>query len=548
MPQESQTYIPRMGIRSPLPLMLVSLTACDCTRDASATLFPDETAAPTSCGAPVSPGAAQIYPTSPDGVPLGDVMLYYDLATSRHIVFYLKDLWDDATNTRHPWFALSTTDLVRYEPVTDRELLGSSSDPCAQDFALGTGNVVRKEDTFFAFYTGHNPNAPSACAPRREGVMLATTTNLDAGFSRFQAFSTIYPPLGQGFEETNNFRDPQVFQDPASGLYHMSVAARKSVNGQLRGVIVKYTSNDLMNWSGPEVLYDGDDMLYFMLETPQMSRIGAFYYLTFSDIDSKLVFYRKSHSPYGPWMKPTGLERFEGTGIYAAKVSTNDLGQQYVFGWTHDLAGHEDTGSPSWAGNLVAHTLNQLPDGDLVVALPPAVRSYLETQGLDPGFHGVRGSAAAGPVPGSYSFDAGPMTGLASAEFRAVSAARYLLSATFEFDERAGDFGVTLGGECDGTENLYTLRFVPDEDKVRFDRQPPSQLTLDTKSVSDVPLALTVDTDYRLDVVVEGSMIVAYVNNQAALSMRAYNAASRCWGLFSTNSTVHVRDVAVHSP
>ena len=114
-------------------------------------------------------------------------------------VYYLKDIWNDATNKRHPWQGFKTTDFYSYSQLSAGEILSCSTNSCAQNFALGTGNIIKSGNKFYAFYTGHNPNYPSACVTKKEGIMLATSTSLNSNFTHNTTFATIYPPTGAGF-------------------------------------------------------------------------------------------------------------------------------------------------------------------------------------------------------------------------------------------------------------------------------------------------------------------------------------------------------------
>ncbi|WP_258105687.1 RICIN domain-containing protein [Marinoscillum sp. MHG1-6] len=293
---------------------------------------------------------------------VGDVMPFYDAGSSEFYVYYLRDIWDDNTNQRHPWNVLTTTDLSSY--TEQGEKLSCSTDPCDQDYALGTGNVIKEGSTYYAFYTGHNPNYPSGCVNQKEGIMLATSTNLSNGFTKSTSFSTIYPPAG--FDANDNFRDPYVFKDGST--FHMLLSARTTVSGVWRGVIIRYTSTNLTDWTYAGIVYDGGGINYFMMECAQIFQMGSTYYLMFSDIGTKRIIYRKSSSIYGPWDYPVGSDIIDSVG-YAAKAASNGS-QTYLWGW-------EVVGT-TWAGQLLDHELTQDANGDLVVSpvipnAPPTV-------------------------------------------------------------------------------------------------------------------------------------------------------------------------------
>jgi beta-fructofuranosidase len=222
-----------------------------------------------------------------DGTYIGDVMPYYDSATSKFNVFYLKGIWNDATNKHHPWYGFQSSNFSSFTELSAGELLSSSSNGCSLDYSVGTGSMIKSGSTYYEFYSGHNPNYPSGCVTKAEGIMLATSTGLNQPFVKSTSFATLYPPTGLNFDENDNFRDPYVFYDSATAKYYMLVAARNDLNGTWRGVIIKYTSTNLTSWTYQGIVYDGGAINYFMMETPQITKIGSTYYLFFSDINTK---------------------------------------------------------------------------------------------------------------------------------------------------------------------------------------------------------------------------------------------------------------------
>lgn len=45
---------------------------------------------------------------------IGDMVPYLDAATNKFIVYFFKDVWDDATKNRNPMYAFTITDFVNY--------------------------------------------------------------------------------------------------------------------------------------------------------------------------------------------------------------------------------------------------------------------------------------------------------------------------------------------------------------------------------------------------------------------------------------------------
>jgi beta-fructofuranosidase len=499
-----------------------------------------------NCTAQTEQTDYSVYRMAADGMRIGDVMPYYNAADGNFYIYYLKDIWNDATHKRHPWYGFKTTDFYTYSQLSTGEILSCSSDACKQNYALGTGNIVKNGSKYYAFYTGHNPNYPSVCVTKKEGIMLATSSNLNANFTHNASFVTIYPPTGQGFDENENFRDPYVFYDTGSASYIMLVSARKIVSGTWKGVVVKYTSSNLTSWSYSGVFYDGGSDNFFMMETPEIFKLGSTYYLLFSDIDSKYVYYRKSSSANGPWSLPTGPNRFEGKGLYAAKTASNGT-DRYIFGWTNILSGHTDSGSWGWGGNLAVHKIYQKANGDLALAIPHTLKGTMETNNHIPVQNSQWGNVTALGGGLSYQLSSPAALDVTNIIYAPIDLARYKISATVSYSSCNKDFGFMIGA-CDGYENFYSLRFIPSQNRFSLDKTNRSSLTTTTVAYNDVPISLQPNTSYDVQVVIENSMLVAYINNEVALSSRVYKASNTNWGIFADNSTASFVNIKVTSP
>jgi beta-fructofuranosidase len=484
-----------------------------------------------------------IYKMCNDGYRIGDVAPFYDDASGNILIYYLKDIWNDGINQRHPIHAFTTNNFYNYTETG--EIISSSAQGCDQDFAVGAGSVVKSGSTYYGFYTGHNPNAVS-CAIDREGVLLATSTNPTVGFSKNTNFQTINVPKGQGFDENDNFRDPYVFLD--NGTYYMLLCARKDVGGTMKGVVIKYTSTDLMNWSYQGVLYDGGATNYWMMETPQVFKIGATYYLLYSDQINKYVCYRKSTSLNGTWNMPQGNDRFEGKGIFAAKTVQDQYGDHYILGWNNILSGHIDVGAWVWGGNLIVHKIYATSNGDLAVTIPHTVKNHLEATNYAIVKNSQWGEVE-NTIPGTHSYRivSAIDLDLANVIFEPIEKDRYKISTTLSFASSNKDFGFMIGA-CDGFNDFYSLRFIPSQNRFSFDKLNRSQLTTTTVAENDVPLNLIPNTEYKIDIVIENSVVVVYINDAVALTNRIYKATNTNWGIFADHSNVMFSNIVVTCP
>ena len=499
---------------------------------------------PFTCASPAESTDYKLYPLGAGGSGVGDVMPYYDTSTGITTIYYLRDVYTGPTQ-RHPVYAYTTSDFVSYAETGAGEVLSSGAGTCDQDFSIGTGSVVQKDGQYYFFYTGNNPNA-AGCTNQKEGVLLATSPSLDQKFTKQPSFSTIYAPSNLGYDFNDNFRDPFVTFDQASGSYLMLVAARKNVGGgNFKGVLARYSSVDLLNWSYQGVFYSGGLENFFNMEAPSVFQLGSTYYLMFSDQGSQTVRYRKSSSPYGPWSAPSNAYRFDGNGFYAAKVVVDKSGSAYVLGWLNRQTGNSDTGGRVFGGNLVVHQLHQTANGDLTVSLPQGTKAYLEGNSAAPHVNAQVGDVS---TSGGNTFTINSAEGSFqhNVVFDPVAAPRFKVSTTVNYSSATKDFGFMLGA-CDNYNGFYSLRFVPSQNRFSLDKIDRRNVTF-TSTTVDVPFALSPNTDYTVDIVEENSVVVVYLNNTVALTCRVYRAPQSSWGLFADNAAVTFKNVTISTP
>ena len=504
---------------------------------------PDPMFQSLQCRTQVEQSDYVIYKMGSNGKRIGDLMPIYDDASNKFYLYYLKDIWNDNSNQRHPWYALSTTDFSSYNEIPT-EIISSSSAGCDQDFAIGSGSVFVKNNTYYGFYTGHNPNILSSCVTTKEGIMLATSTNPEVGFTKNKSFTTIYAPKGMQFDEQDNFRDPYVFED--AGIYYMLVSARANVGGVFKGVIVSYTSTDLLSWTYDGIFYDGGDKYFFFMETAQVFKMGSMYYLIFSDINSRKVIYRKGSSATGPWEQPAGSEFLDGNDFYAAKAVSNGT-DAFIMGWTAKTENNLDAGVKTWGGNLVAHKLTQNSNDDLMLSIPDAVSNGMQTEIALKLNREIGTFEKIGSNEESYNLRSSNNNDASAVFYEPIDAPRYLISTTVSYSNSNRDFGFFLGA-CDERNNVISLRFVPSENKIRLDKTLRSSLFSSISSDNETSFKLEPNVDYDVKVVIENSIVVIYVNNQVALSSRVYRAPNTSWGVFADNSSVFFKRIIVTKP
>lgn len=147
------------------------------------------------------------------------------------------------------------------------------------DLATWTGSVLRHNGLWHMFYTGISSREEGAV----QRVLHATSPDLlrwEKTADVVEANSRWYETAAQNVGDVA-WRDPWVFRDEASDLFHMLITARAKT-GALdgRGVIGHAVSADLSHWSTQAPLSEPGDFIF--LEVSQLIEIGGVWRVLFS--------------------------------------------------------------------------------------------------------------------------------------------------------------------------------------------------------------------------------------------------------------------------
>ncbi len=332
-------------------LLAVLFMACSLAACGQKTL-PDE---------PYEAVTRRLYP-APEDAYVGDTMPFVtDDGTLE--LYYLYDT-DHNGQGYHPVWKYSTKDLCSYEDHGEVLPFGQMSDP---DPAVGTGSVMQDQNGLFhLFYTGHNDTGNGGKG--KECVMHAMSTDRE-NWTKIPE-DTFYSP---DHYSKDDFRDPEVFWVEEEQCYWLLIAAREDVKG---GVVARYTSTDLKNWEFQGPLYEPHAQ--YMLECPDLFRIGDTWYLTYSW--DCVTYYAMGDSMYGPFKAPAD-NVLDGNGFIFYAAKTAELaGTRYLCGWLGRAGWVSDTGMYEWAGNVLNHQLLQREDGTLGVRAPETFSQYFTTE------------------------------------------------------------------------------------------------------------------------------------------------------------------------
>lgn len=425
---------------------------------------------------------------------VGDPMPYYEDG-----VFYLYYLKEGGDSYNHSIYLTTTTDFLTFTEIDDPIIESSRSG--GQDGWAGTGNIVKVEDKYYFFYTGH---APSESYEYMEKIMLAVGDDL-YHFEKVEGWEMI-PPKEIG--QKRDFRDPQAYYDAESGKIYMTVTAAK--DGVAR--ILKYTMDpDLTNVKYEGILLTDPTGKFWNLECSDCFQIGDTWYVTYSGQDDTL-WYAMSDSRFGEYTEPV---RLEGKLFYAAKQVSDGI-NNYMVGWARRSESPSSTQEVSaWGGNMECQQIVQNPDKTLALA---PIDSVCEAMSARRELL-IEGTATAIEAGSRYTY---------TDVF--TSYERFMITGEFRFTGE-GSFGLAFD-YSKTPENYKLISVDPKAGRISLSFNEGSA------EITEMAVNLEKNKDYAFTYVQEGSVGVFYIDGLAALTVRIYGTTGKPIRLFAENNNV----------
>lgn len=414
-------------------------------------------------------------------VNVGDCMPFFH--AGRFHLFYLIDRRHHASMWGcggHQWAHASTTDLVHWE----HHPLALAIDGHATG-SICTGSVFFHDGVYRAFYAvrmADGSPSPLGVATSRDGIH----------FEKEAALATLGAPY-----DAQAGRDPVVFRDAATGLFHMLVTTALA-GGE--GCLAELVSRDLEHWEqrAPFLKPGSADQP----ECADYFEWRGWYYLLFSL--RAVTHYRMSRHALGPWERPAS-DTFDGACACVIKTAAfkddRRLGAAFV----------PDGG---WGGSVVFRELIQYPDGTLGTQWPaelvPATEGKLPL------------AAKAAPVDG-------PGILLGETPFG------YLLDAKVKPGAGVAGLGLRVR---DGIE----VRFEPVQQRVSISLGSTNDAGADeTVSIDGVT---GLDRPFAFRVVVKTDIVDVSVDGRRTLVARVTRGDSNCVAFFAHGGTAEFTGIS----
>lgn len=462
----------------------------------------------------------------PELAAVGDMIPFYDNGVFKP--FYLRNYRNNMDAQHHDsWVMLSTTDHLHFEEHDTQ-------------IDAATGSVVFHDGMYHMFATLFKSR------PMKNVIIHAVSPDLD----RWTMLDDTLMSDNVIYEEAH-FRDPFVFWNEEEHCWWMLIAARTKGPTLRRSCVGLCKSDNLTSWRHCPPLYSPEDA-NCCFECPDYFRWGDWYYLVFSSFSDRYqTLYRMSRNPYGPWIAPE-LDTFDTRAFYAAK-SASDGKQRFVYGWnpTREINEHyfnprkeygADNHTWDWGGNLIVHELTQAEDGTLHVKPVSAVDQALTTD-LPIDFKPIEGNweqqQESLRVDARHTY-ACALLGKLPKQCR--------IEAHFSFPSKPLQIGIALGVDDTFSRGNYIL-LEPRRSRLQYKTSlrtnPETGCIFPWEVESERPITLEPDTQHRLTIFRQDSVLVIYVDDAVALSTRMYQDFDGQIGLFAEGCAASFSSISV---
>jgi len=419
---------------------------------------------------------------------VGDCMPFFHDGTFH--LFYLFDRRHHQSKWglgAHQWAHASTTDLIHWEhhpmaiPINEE-----------WESSICTGSVFYHEGTYYAFYATRMPD-------RTQHLGLAISTD-GIHFKKTEPNPFASPEEGY---DPMHYRDPEVFQDKTTGLFHMLVTAR--LTDDRDGCLAQLVSNDMRTWE----LVEPFVIPGRVTDCPHHFEWNGWYYL----VQTR---YKMSRNPLGPWSTPK-VDAFDKMPV--PKTAPFKGNRRIYASWLPD---------GGWGGNVVFREMIQHNDGTLGTKFPaemiPQSGNPLDLlfKGLT---KGVTGDGKTICINATESFETGMLTGI-------PKNIRITLQAKPKPD--SSYFGLCVKGTGNYQQGCE-LRFEPCKQRVQFGA--PKNGSMGEESDYAIHYVEGLDSLFTLDIVLKDDIIDLCVDNRRTIIGRYKGYGDRIF-FFAKNANV----------
>lgn len=467
---------------------------------------------------------------TPQYAKTGDVIPFYNEKEKQFDNYYLKNWNPDAPKDKvvHGWHRITTKDNRTYTEVPT-------------NIRGGTGSIIWEGGMYHMFYCTFDEKPQAQWA--RHAVSRDLTHWQDIPEDKFGPDGVIY--------RMSDWRDPFVFWNEEEQKWWMLLAARENSGTERNGCVALCVSDSLSNWEYRKPLY-APGTNQSANECPDLFRMGDWYYLVYSNYtDGFYTYYRMSRSLHGPWLRPA-VDTFDGRAFYAAKTGSDGT-DRYVYGWNPTRGENawefdpgkdhgKDYRSWNWGGSIVAHKLVQHADGTLGVCPTDSVA----------GAFGPGRKVSWEPLAGKWEICDGRAACSSPEGYASALCGKLprqgVIRAKIKYDGTPVQFGMALHVDERFGKGYY-LMFEPWYNRIQFRsglRMYEQGGQMFPYAVEmERPLRLEPGKEYSLELYLQDTLAVLYVDRDLAFGFRMYNETGKRLGWFVSEGSMWVRDVEI---
>jgi beta-fructofuranosidase len=395
------------------------------------------------------------------------------------------------------WGHALSRDLVRWQPqplALTPQPGGVDQDGCF------TGCVVERDGRFYLFYTG----IPQL-EPLTQAQCLAVSDDL-ISWTKDAANPLIKRPAAK---IGACFRDPHVWRE--GQRWRMIVGSEQP--DDRGGAALLFASDDMRTWRYEDVLCLGDAaQTGFEFECPDFFALGDRWALLTSRGRPAVEGTHWQVGRYdGRRFTPEQIGRVDGGACYAAKTLLDAAGRRILFGWIQERRPVEEQRAAGWSGALsLPRVLTLLPDRSLGIAPAPELAAL----------RGPRWSYAGVTLGGADGETLLLLDGVAGDALELLIRFR---------PGGAMQYGALVRCSADGSVRT----------EVVYDRR--------TQRLGNAALTLAADEPLTLRIYLDRSIVEAFANDRACLTLRSYPPDDGCVhvGVFARDGEVTVESIEV---
>ena len=349
-----------------------------------------------------------------------------------------------------------------------------------------------------------------------------------------------------------DWRDPFVFWNEEDGKWWMLLAALENSRTKRSGCVGLCVSDDLSKWEYRKPLYSPKSSPSAN-ECADLFQMGEWYYLVYSNYcDTFGTYYRMSKSPSGPWIRPA-VDTFDGRAFYAGKTVSDGV-NRYIYGWNPskgenqwEFAPGKDYGKDystwNWGGTIIVHKLVQHEDGTLGVCPVDSLANAF----------GAGEKTSWEPLDGDWKLDGDTVTCDSAAGYSSILCGKLprqgVVRAKMKYEGEPSRFGMALQVD-ERFDKGYYLMFEPGYQRIEFrsvlrTASEPGGQMFPYATEMERPLRLEPGKEYELELYIEDTIALLYVNHDVAFGFRMYNEKGKNLGWFVSDGSIQVSDVEI---